>query len=49
MKKDVVECVQDVVGGNKFLVKLKYGHIKEMSYFLLVYVCSKEDVYPDMY
>ena len=44
MRKEVVGCVQDVVGKNKFLVQFKYGMKKDMSSCSLVYVCSKEEV-----
>ena len=39
-----MECVQDVVGKNKFLFQFKYGQRKEMSSCLLVFLCSKEEV-----
>ena len=36
MRKEVVRCVQDVVGNKIFLFQLKYGKNKEMSSSLLV-------------
>ena len=42
--KEVVGCVQAVVGKNKFLVQFEYGQKKQMSYFFIVYLCLKEEV-----
>ena len=44
MWKEVVVCVQSVAEKNKFLVKLKYVHSRDMSSCLLLYVCSEEEV-----
>ena len=44
MREEVVRCVQDMVGNNKFLVQFKDGQKKEMSYSSLVFLCSKEEV-----
>ena len=44
MRKGVAICVQDVAGKDEFLVKLKYRQKKQMSYCLLVFLCSKEEV-----
>ena len=44
MRKEVVVCVQSVVGKNKFLVLFDYGQKKEIGYFLLVYLSEKEEV-----
>ena len=37
MRKEVVGCVQDIVGKKKFLVQLKYGQKIEISYSLLFF------------
>ena len=42
IRKEVVGCVQDVVGNKKFLVQFGYGQNKDMGSFLLSCVCSKE-------
>ena len=47
MRKEVVGCVQAVVGKNIFLVQFVDGQKKEMSYSLLVFLCSKEEVEMD--
>ena len=39
---------QDVVGKNKSLVQFKDGDKKDMSYVLLLCVCSKEEVCHEM-
>ena len=44
MRKYVVGCVQAVVRKKRFSVQFEYGQNKQMSYFLLVFVCSKEEV-----
>ena len=48
MRKEVVVCVQDVVGKKKFLVQFKVRQNKDISYFSLTYVCSKQYVCLDM-
>ena len=40
-RKDVVGCVQAVVGKKKFLVQFEYVNNREIIYCLLVYVCLK--------
>ena len=42
--KELVGCVQSSVGKNKFLVQSEYRQKIKMSYSLLLYVSSKEDV-----
>ena len=37
-------CVQDVLGKNNFLVQLEDGHKKYISYSLIVFLNSKEEV-----
>ena len=44
MRKEVVGCVQSVVGKNKFLLLLEDGHKKEIGSCLLVYLNEKEEV-----
>ena len=44
MRKEMVGCVQDLVGKKKLLVQLKYGNKKDMSSSLLQFLCSKEEV-----
>ena len=44
MRKEVVGCVQHVVGKNKFIVLFKYGQKKEIGSCLLVYLSEKEEV-----
>ena len=46
-RKDVVICVQSVVGNNNFLVQLEYGQNKEISSSLLVFLSSKYRVEMD--
>ena len=46
--KEVVGCVQSVVGKKKFLFQLVDGQKIYMSYCLLVYVCLKEEVGQDV-
>ena len=41
MSKSVVGFVHGVVGKKKFPVQLKYGHKKEISSYLLVFLNSK--------
>ena len=43
-RKELVVCVQDVIGKKMYLVKFKYRHKTEMSSHSLSYVCSKEEV-----
>ena len=40
-RKEVLRCVQTVVVKNKFLVKFRYGHMREIGSSLLLHVCSK--------
>ena len=42
-RKDVLGCVQAVARNKKFLFKFEDGQKKYISYFLLSYVCSKEE------
>ena len=42
--KEVVGCVQSVVGKNNFLVLFKDGQKKEIDFCLLVYLSEKEEV-----
>ena len=44
MRKYVMVCVQDVLGKNNFLVQLEDGHKKYISYSLIVFLNSKEEV-----
>ena len=44
MRKEVVGCVQSVVGKNKFLVLFEDGQKKEIGYFSLVYLSEKGEV-----
>ena len=44
MRKEVVGCVQSLVGEKKFLVQFEYGQNKEISSYSLVYLSSKEEV-----
>ena len=44
MRKEVVGCVQSVVGKKKLLVQFKDGQKREISYSLLVFLSSKEEV-----
>ena len=44
MRKEVVGCVQAVAGKNSFLVQFKDGQKKEISYSLLVFLGSKEEI-----
>ena len=44
MRKEVVGCVQHVVGGNKFLVLFEDGQKKEIGSFSLVYLSEKEEI-----
>ena len=44
MRKEVVGCVQNVVGKNKFLVLFEDGQKKGVDSFLLVYLSEKEEV-----
>ena len=47
-RKEVVGCVQSVMGKKKFLVQFEDGKKREMSSCLLVYVCSKHEVHLEM-
>ena len=42
--KEVVVCVQDIVGKNKLLVKFEYGQKRYISASFLLYLFSKEEV-----
>ena len=44
VSKEVVECVQYLMGENKFLVQFEDGQNIYMGYFLLGQVCSEEEV-----
>ena len=44
MRKEVVGCVQSVVGKNKFLVLFEDGQKKEIGSCPLVYLNEKEEV-----
>ena len=44
MRKEVVGCVQSLVGKKKFLVVFKDGQKKEIGSCLLVYLSEKEEV-----
>ena len=43
MSKEVVGCVQRVVGKNNFLVVFKDEHKKEIGYYSLVYLSEKDE------
>ena len=43
MRKEVMGCVQIVVGKNKFLVLFEYGQKKEIGSCLLVYLSEIEE------
>ena len=47
MRKEVVVCVQSLVGKKKFLVQFEDGQKKEISYYLLVFLSSKKEVEMD--
>ena len=47
IRKEVVRCVQSVVGKKKFFVQLEDGHRKEISSPLLIFLSSKEEVEMD--
>ena len=44
MRKEVVGCVQSVVGKNNLLVLFEYGHKKYIGSCLLVYLNEKDEV-----
>ena len=44
MRKEVVGCVQSVVGKKNFLYQFEYGKKKEISYSLHVFLSPKEEV-----
>ena len=48
MRKEVVVCVQDVVGKKKLPVQFEYGLKIDMSYNSLSYLCLKEEVCLDI-
>ena len=43
----MVVCVQDVVRENGFLFQFEDCHNDDISYCLLVFLCSKEDIEVD--
>ena len=45
--KEVMGCVQSVVGKNNFLVQFKDGQNKDISYSLIVFFSSKDEVEMD--
>ena len=47
MRKDMVGCVQSVVGKKKLLVQFENGNKKDVSYSSLVFLSSKEEVEMD--
>ena len=47
-RKEVMDCVQDVIGKNKYLVQYLNRQKREMSYYFLVYVCSEGKVGQDV-
>ena len=47
MRKEVVGCVQSVVGKNKIIVLFEHGEKKEVGSCLLVYLSEKEEVETD--
>ena len=48
MRKELMGCVQSVVGKKKLVVQFKTLHKKEMIYCSIVYVCSKEEICLEM-
>ena len=44
IRKEVVGCVQAVLGKKKLLVKFEYWQKKDMSSCSLVFLCLKEEV-----
>ena len=46
-RKEVVGCVQDVVGKKNFLVQFEDGQNKYMSDSSLFYICEKEEVFQE--
>ena len=46
-RKEVLRCVQSVVGKKKFIVQFEYGQNKEISSSLLVFFSLKEEVKMD--
>ena len=48
LSKEVVECVQYVVGKKKFLFQFRDGHKKDMSSVSLSYAFTEEEVCRDM-
>ena len=43
VRKEVVGCVQDVIGKNKYLIQLEYRYNRDIRSRSISYVCSKED------
>ena len=48
MSKDMEVFVKDGMVDTKFLVQFKYGYSIETVSCLLLYVCSKEEIYHDL-
>ena len=48
MRKELMGCVQAVVGKKKLLVQFKKLQKKEMIYCSIVYVCSREEICLEM-
>ena len=48
VRKDLMGCVQDVMGKKKLVVQFKKNQKKEMISCSIVYVCSKEEIYLGM-
>ena len=47
IRKEVVVCVQAVLGKKKFIFKFKDGQKKEIIYSLLVFISLKEEAEMD--
>ena len=48
MRKELMGCVHAVVGKKELVVQTEQFQRKEMISCLIVYVCSKEEIYPEM-
>ena len=46
-RKEMVVCVQDLVGKKIFLVQSEYVQTEEIRPFLILFLCSKEEVEMD--
>ena len=44
MRKEVLGCLQAMVGNKKFVVRFEYGQKRDMSASSLLYLCDKEEV-----